>query len=159
MCAINKNIPRYSDARKILLVGDPGKAFLNADAVTETTSEICTNMQQAIDIAASKNFAVIAIVISGITAKLSSNLKALRDNSDAKIVLLAQMYEEPIAIHLVSSIYNGSSLADDYFICPVGLDSFYKSVMTTTHPAVLGATYGGLRPLLQPLLTLLLKQE
>jgi two-component system cell cycle response regulator len=134
MCAVNKNIPRYSDARKILLVGDPGKAFLNAGAATEIPSEICADMQQAIDIAASKNFAVIAIVMSGTSAKLSSNLKALRENCDAKIVLLAQMYEEPIAIHLVNSIYNGSSLADDYFICPVGVDSFYESVMTTTRP-------------------------
>ena len=149
MCAVNKNIPRYSDARKILLVGDPGKAFLNAGAATETPSEICADLQQAIDITARKNelghpvdFAVIAIVISGITSKLSSNLKALRDNSNAKIVLLAQMYEEPIAIHLVNSIYNGSSLADDYLICPVGVDNFYESVMTTTRP---GSPEGSLR--------------
>ncbi len=130
MSAVNKHISRYGDARKILLVGDIGRAFLDVNAATEARSEICADMPEAIDIAARKNFAAIAIVMSGISAKLSSNLKALRDNCDAKIVLLAQMYEEPIAIHLVSSTYNGSGLADDYLICPVRPDNFYESVTT-----------------------------
>jgi diguanylate cyclase (GGDEF)-like protein len=133
MSAVNKHISRYSNARKILLVGDLGRAFLDVNAATDTRSEICADMPQAIDIAARKNFAAIAIVMSGISARLSSDLKALRDNSDAKIILLAQMYEEPIAIHLVNSTYNGSSLADDYLICPVKPDSFYESVTTADH--------------------------
>jgi diguanylate cyclase (GGDEF)-like protein len=152
MCAVNKHIPRYPDALhspgdssrrtphggKILLIGDIGRAFLDANAATETHSEICADIQQALEIVARKNFAAIAVVMSGISAKLSSDLKALRDNSDAKIVLLAQMYEEPIAIHLVNSVYNGLSLgdtlrrnlADDYLICPVKPDTFYESITT-----------------------------
>ncbi|HUT44916.1 MAG TPA: GGDEF domain-containing protein [Sedimentisphaerales bacterium] len=130
MSAVNKHISRYGDARKILLIGDVGKAFLDVNAATETRTEICADMPQALDIAARKNFAAIAIVMSGISARLSSDLKALRDNCDAKIILLAQMYEEPIAIHLVDSTYNGSSLADDYLICPVSADRFYESIMT-----------------------------
>jgi len=130
MSAVNKHISRYSDARKILLVGDLGRAFLDVNAAAKTRSEICADMPQALDIAARKNFAAIAIVMSGISARLSSDLKELRDNSDAKIILLAQMYEEPIAIHLVNSAYNGSSLADDYYICPVGADKFYESITT-----------------------------
>ena len=131
MRAINKNLSRYGNAQKILLVGDLSKAFLDINAATKTRSETCTDMPEAIDIAARKNFAVIAVVMSGISAKLSSNLKALRDNCDAKIILLAQMYEEPIAIHLVNSVHNGSSLADDYFICPVGADRFYEFITTS----------------------------
>jgi len=130
MSAANKHISRYGEARKILLIGDVGKAFLDVNAATNTRSEICADMPEAIDIAARENFAAIAIVMSGITARLSSDLKVLRDNCDAKIILLAQMYEEPIAIHLVDSTYNGSSLADDYLICPVGADRFYESIMT-----------------------------
>ncbi len=138
MSAVKKHISRYPDARKILLIGDLSRAFLDINAAAEIPSEICADMQQAIDIAAKKNFAAIAIVMSGISAKLSSDLKALRDNCDAKIILLAQMYEEPIAIHLVNSIYNGlslgdtlqRSLADDYLICPVKPDSFYESITT-----------------------------
>jgi two-component system cell cycle response regulator len=131
MSAVNKNISRHGDARKILLVGDPGRAFLDANAGTEICGEICADVPEAIDIAAKKNFAAVAIVISGLSAKLGSNLKALRGNCKAKIILLAQMYEEPIAIHLVHLIYNGTSLADDYFICPIGADSFYESITTT----------------------------
>ena len=134
MCAVNKNFPRYSDAQKILLVGDPGRAFLDVSAARKTGSETCADMRQALDAAADEDFAIIAIVMSGISVKLSSNLKALRDNSDAKIILLAQMYEEPIAIHLINSVYNGSSLADDYFICPIGVDSFYESITTSGRP-------------------------
>jgi PleD family two-component response regulator len=148
MSAVNKHISRYPDARKILLIGDIGRAFLDANAATEARSEICADMQQALEIVARKNFAAIAIVMSGISAKLSSDLKALRDNSDAKIILLAQMYEEPIAIHLVNSAYNGSSLADDYLICPVKPETFYESITTaekpskarTAHPAVVDTT-------------------
>jgi diguanylate cyclase (GGDEF)-like protein len=134
MSAVNKNISHYPNARKILLVGDVEKAFLDADAAVDTRSETCADMQQAIDIAARKNFAAIAIVMSGISARLSSDLKALRDNYDAKIILLAQMYEEPIAIHLVNSIYNSSNLADDYLICPVKPDTFYESITTAEKP-------------------------
>jgi PleD family two-component response regulator len=137
MSAVNKHISHYPDALhrtpyggKILLIGDIGRAFLDANAAMEARSEICADMQEAIDIAARKNFAAIAVIMSGISARLSSDLKALRDNSDAKIILLAQMYEEPIAIHLVNSAYNGSSLADDYLICPVKTDSFYESITT-----------------------------
>jgi diguanylate cyclase (GGDEF)-like protein len=141
MRAINKNISHYGNAQKILLVGDLGKAFLDIDVTIEERIETCTDMTKAIDIVARKNFAVIAVVMSGISAKLSSNLKALRDNCDAKIILLAQMYEEPIAIHLVNSVYNGlslgdtlrRSLADDYFICPVGADRFYEAILDTRY--------------------------
>jgi two-component system cell cycle response regulator len=141
MSAVNKHISRYPDARKILLIGDLSKAFLDVNAAAETHCEVCADMQQALGIAAEKKFAVIAIVMSGISAKLSSDLKALRDNGDAKIILLAQMYEEPIAIHLVNSIYNGSSLADDYLICPVKPDTFYESIITTEKPSKAGIAH------------------
>jgi len=129
MSAANKHISRYGNARKILLIGDVSRAFLDVKAATNTHSEVCADMPEAIDIAARENFAAIAVVMSGISTRLSSDLKDLRDNSDAKIILLAQMYEEPIAIHLVDSAYNGSSLADDYFICPIGKDKLYESII------------------------------
>jgi len=128
MSAVNKYISRYGEARKILLIGDVSRAFLDVNAAADNRSEICADMSEAIDITARKNFAAIAIVMSGISTRLSCDLKALRDNSNAKIILLAQMYEEPIAIHLVNSAYNGSTLADDYFICPIKPDILYESV-------------------------------
>ncbi|TKJ35739.1 MAG: hypothetical protein CEE38_14125 [Planctomycetes bacterium B3_Pla] len=131
MSAADNQVSHDRDTGKILLVGDVGKAFLDTDAVADKRCEVCTNAAQAVDAAAKHNFAVITVVISGFPAKLSSVLKALRDASDAKIVLLAQMYEEPIAIRLVGSTHNGTRLANDYLICPVRRDEFYESVTAT----------------------------
>jgi diguanylate cyclase (GGDEF)-like protein len=68
--------------------------------------------------------------MTGTSEKLSSALRALRESSDARIILLAQMYEEPIAIRLVGSACNGTTAADDYLICPVRTDRFYESIMS-----------------------------
>ena len=115
---------------RILLVGDVGKAFLDAGAVTDRRCQVCTNIPDAIDAVVKNKFAGIGIVMFGMSAKLSSALKVLRDNCDAKIILLAQMYEEPIAIRLVGTAYNGTSIADDYLICPVQPDRFYEFIIT-----------------------------
>ena len=116
-----------TDARKILLIGDINRAFSDADAPAVLLRkakqqglpcEIQTNMPDAIEMAARSNFAAIAVVMSGMLGKLSSALKRLREtNRDAKIVLLAQMYEEPLAMQLVGSASNGPG--DDYLICPI----------------------------------------
>jgi diguanylate cyclase (GGDEF)-like protein len=108
------------DSREILLTGDIERAFLDADSVRELPCKILPNMLDAVDTAARGRFMVIAVVMSGSLARLRSALKALRDvNSEAKIVLLAQMYEEPAAMELVGSTLNGGGLADDYLICPM----------------------------------------
>ena len=125
------NIPISAgvDTRRILLIGDINGAFLDADAIRRSACEIQTNMPDAIETAAKNSFAAIAVVMSGVSAKLASALKSLREvNCDAKIILLAQVYEEPAAMHLVGSICNGATLADDYLICPVQTNRFYESI-------------------------------
>ena len=122
------------DTRKILLVGDAGKAFLDAETITERRCEICANISDAVRTATTNDFAAIAVVMFGFPAKLRSALKALRNSCDARIVLLAQMYEEPIAIQLLGPSHNGTTLADDYLICPVRPDSLYESVMADRGP-------------------------
>ena len=117
--------------QNILLAGDISKAFLNVDAFENIHCEIRTHLSDAIDAITGKNFDVIAIVMSGISNKLSPALKTLRDKSRAKIVLLAQMYEEPIAIRFTNSIYNNTSLVDDYLICPVQTEKFYELITDT----------------------------
>ena len=123
---------------KILLVGDISKAFLDASPIINQQCEVRTNMLDAIDAAAKNNFTAIGIVMAGQaegldrikpaiggSAKLSSALLALREaNPNAKIILLAQMYEEPIARQFVSPACNGISAADDYLICPIQLNTF-----------------------------------
>jgi diguanylate cyclase (GGDEF)-like protein len=127
-----------ADSRKILLIGDINGVFSDADASTTllrfakqwgSACEMQANMSDAIKTAAKNKFTAIAVVMSGVSIRLSSALKALRDaNSNAKIILLAQAYEEPVAMQLVNSAFNGAALADDYLICPVQTDRFYESV-------------------------------
>ena len=117
------------DNCRILLVGDISRAFLDRGAVTRKRFEVCADILDAIEAVTKKKFAVIAVVMFGLSAKLGSSLKALRDNCDARIILLAQMYEEPIAIRFVGSVSNGTRMADDYLICPIQPDSFDKSLV------------------------------
>ena len=113
-----RDLSSDTNSRRILLIGDINRAFLDADAVHRLPCEIQTNMPDAIEMAARSNFAAIAVVMSGMLGKLSSALKRLREaNRDAKIILLAQMYEEPLAMQLVGSASNGPG--DDYLICPI----------------------------------------
>ena len=109
---------------EIMLAGDIGRAFLDVDAVRKMPCRIHRDIFDGIDEAAEKNFSVIGVVMAGAPAKLCSVLNYLREVSGgAKIILLAQMYEEPIAIKLVGGGSNGEGLADDYLICPVDFSS------------------------------------
>ena len=131
-----------ADAWKILLVGDIGKAFLDSDAVKTLPCEVHASVLDAIDAAAKNNFVAIAVVMSGLSSKLSLALKALRENNcDAKIILLAQMYEEPVAMQLVGSASNGASVADDYLICPIRANRFYESIVPSRVHRVAGTTW------------------
>jgi len=127
----NQPISSDGTAGKILLVGDISKAFLDASPIINQQCEVRTNMLDAIDAAVKNNFTAIGVVMAGMPAKLSSLLSALREtNSSAKIILLAQMYEEPIARQFVSPACNGTRVADDYLICPIQLNRFYASIMS-----------------------------
>ncbi|UCE99383.1 MAG: GGDEF domain-containing protein [Planctomycetota bacterium] len=118
-----------SGNRRILLIGDINRAFSDAEVVHRLPCEIQANMLDAIDIVARENFVVIGVVMSGSLGSLSSALKALRQvNSDARIILLARMHEEPLAIQLVGSASNGATLADDYLICPIRANRFYEFI-------------------------------
>jgi len=113
-----------TDTFRILLVGDVNQVFLDADAVARNHYEVCSTMPDAIDAAAKNSFSAVGVVITGSAGKLGSALKSLRENCDARIILLAQMYEEPIAVQLVGTTFNGTSLADDYLICPIEANGF-----------------------------------
>jgi diguanylate cyclase (GGDEF)-like protein len=115
--------------RKILLVGDIDKAFLDPDNVKQRGWEVRDDITGGINAAAKNDFAVIGVVICGISGRLSSALKSLNEvRADAKIVLLAEMYEEPIVRQLVDSIVDDMNLADDYLICPIQAKMFYDFV-------------------------------
>jgi len=127
----DKQITYGSTPGKILLVGDVKRAFLNVNALNGSRYDVCADVDDAVNAAAKKSFAAIAVVLSGISTKLNATLKSLRDRSGTKIILMAQMYEEPTAIRIINSATNGAKLAEDYLICPIEPDAFYESV---THP-------------------------
>jgi len=129
MTNLDKILSSDRGNRRVLLVGDVSSIFLDAGSVTDSY-EVCGNISDAIDTASKNIFAAIGVVIYG-TSKLESALKGLRENCNARIILLAQMYEEPIAIRLAGSTFNGSSLADDYLICPIESNTLYESIISS----------------------------
>jgi PleD family two-component response regulator len=117
---------------KILLIGDISKVFVDVNEVT-SLCEVSSNIHDGVDAAAKNNFTGIVVTISGTSGKLSSSLKALREaNRDAKIILLAQMVEEPMAMELVGRGFDGRRLADDYLICPIQF-SYLESYIFAPH--------------------------
>lgn len=135
-----------NETHKILLVGDISKAFLDKALIAnpKTGCDICETIPQAIEAIKNNTYSIIAVVISGLQTKLNPAIKTLRDNSSSKIVLLAQMYEEPIAIRFMSSSYlprqdvstagNAKPLIDDYMICPIQADDFSEFITTGKSP-------------------------
>ena len=137
----NDNVISFdSDTKGILLIGDISKAFLDVHAVRQFPCEVYSNVADAIEAAGNNSFSAIAVVMSGLSAKLSTALKSLREaNSEAKIILLAQMYEEPVAIQLVRSSSSPANVVDDYLICPMQANRFYESIVPTKDQGAVNA--------------------
>jgi len=128
MSTADKQVSDDPGAPEILLVGELRRAFLDSHDAAEPRCRVLSNLPDAIDAVGKDRFTTIAIVMHGISANLGAALKAMRDRSETRIILLAQMYEEPMAIQLVGSTYNGSPLADNYLICPVHPADICESV-------------------------------
>lgn len=128
MGAIDKAISSGQEGQKILLTGDISRAFLDADDIAGGRCEVHPNILDAIDAASKSGYAAIGVVMAGASGKLRSALKALRDNCGARIILLAQMSEEPKALELIGASYNGASVADDYLICPIRFSALVSRV-------------------------------
>ena len=123
-----------SSDKKVLLIGDISKAFYNPSSVERNLSVNCEmvtmpSLGDAIGAAVLEDCTAIAVIMSGNILKLNSGIKAIRNTCDSRIILLAQMYEEPIAIRMACSSYNGMSLVDDYMICPVRADEFVEFLL------------------------------
>ena len=107
-------------SRKVLLIGTCTRVFTSQSDADKADFEYCENMLDAISLAANTKFKTVAIVLGDFDANLNSALKTLRRlMPEAKIILLAQMHEEPRALELIRSPANMSNIADDYYICPV----------------------------------------
>lgn len=114
--------------KEVLVIGNTANAFTSNVREGELFDH-CENGLEAIALTAQKHFATIYIVLSGIKAPLGSVVSSLRRTSpDAKIILLAQMHEEPTAAELIRSPQNA---ADDYYICPAGNNVLLQQAVET----------------------------
>jgi len=110
--------PLQGTPGKVLLIGDISKVFLDADAVGRYPCEVRENPLDAIDAAVRGSFGMIGVVMNGASGRLPAILRALRKGTSARIVLLAQMYDEPIARRLTRGDAGEERLADAYVVCP-----------------------------------------
>ena len=125
------SISSGSKTGKVLLIGDVSMAFLDVGSIGERGWEVCRNAADGIEAASKNSFSAIVVVMAGLSSKLNFALKSLREiNSRAKIILLSQMLEEPIAMQLVESASSRAAAADDYLICPLGTERFYEYIVS-----------------------------
>lgn len=115
------NVPLPQEMGRVLLIGDVGKALLDARTLDRRLCEVRESVLDGIDTAARNAFDTIGVVMAGVSSQLGAVLKALRTSSSARIVLLARMYEEPIARRLTTPIPGEEQLADEYCLCPTRL--------------------------------------
>ncbi len=111
-CAQNSS----SKYKKILIVGQAKDVFIEPD-INIAGVVNCADMQQAIEAAEKQDFDLIGVVIGSFGIRTLGKVNRLRQiRPNAKIVLLSQMYEEPIAMEFIRA---NQDSADDYEICPV----------------------------------------
>ena len=104
----------------VLLVGAGSAEFLNAERSFGSRLRKCARLDEVGPIVLEEKFATIYVLMSSVRGVGEEELLSLRlGGSMAKVVLLAQMYEEPEAIRMVRTINNPEGIADDYLICPV----------------------------------------
>lgn len=129
MAEANRSASTAESNQRILLIGDVSKAFLDPASVIKQRCDVCSDMLDGINAAANNHFAVVGVVMAGMSARLSLALRSLRQaDPDAIIILLARMYEEPIARALVDPSLQGTNVADDYLICPLRANKLYELV-------------------------------
>ncbi len=119
---------------RILLVGDAGKAFLDIDQADRHACDVRTSALDAIETATRNDYTTVAIVMDGLVAQLRAVLQGVRRGTTARVILLAQMYEEPIARCLARESGGEARLADGYWVCPTTLASFCRGIRAGTGP-------------------------
>ncbi|MHC5073948.1 MAG: GGDEF domain-containing protein, partial [Planctomycetota bacterium] len=128
----------------MLLIGDIDKAFLDADLINESACCVHKNVLDGLENSAKTSFRLIGLMMSASPSDLVYVLKSLRQSSpESKIILLAQMHEEPWAIQLIGTNSNGEKMADDYLIYPTYFSRLVNSLarsekvdMQKSHPLI-----------------------
>jgi diguanylate cyclase (GGDEF)-like protein len=109
---------------KILLIGQADKTAVSTSDCPGIRFHTSQNIPDAVVAASTNQFDIIAVTADDFDEDFISALKTLRKiNPNSKILLLAQMWQEPIVSELTRSSANGTKLADDYYILPVSFTS------------------------------------
>ena len=111
----------------MLIIGDAAAAFADGRQPGPGGCKSCENILDGITLATREDFDTILVVMSSFGRRLESALKTLRRVSrKARIILLAQMYDEPQAREMMRRPGAGGD-ADDYLICPANIDLLVDS--------------------------------
>ncbi len=118
----------------VLFIGDPVRVFMDPDALEAPAWIQCNHAIDGIQRAAQSSFSVIALELGAMPVRFGAVLKALREQSDARIVLLAQLYEEPLAQRFCDTDSQGTAAAHDYLICPARTKNVFPGSPLSSGP-------------------------
>ncbi|MEJ5260448.1 MAG: GGDEF domain-containing protein [Anaerohalosphaeraceae bacterium] len=121
--------------KKILFIGSSQKALIDPEHLNEMS--VCESVLGGIEQIQSMSFDTIAVLLSDIPGHPEQALRALRKGSPhSRILLLAQMLEEPLARELTGRGTQMEAIADDYLICPVLAEELTRNPQTAPgiHP-------------------------
>ncbi|MBL7106930.1 MAG: GGDEF domain-containing protein [Phycisphaerae bacterium] len=121
--------------KSILVVGDIRKVFSDFQVTEEDHVTICEDMVEALNIVGNREFNLIAVVMPEKSAKFFGALKTLANiASDVRLILLAQMWQEPLARKLCGSNLGEAAYADEYLICPIEWRKFIETLQYAKKP-------------------------
>lgn len=120
----------------ILLIGRPEGALVQGLGELNNGLQLVPDAMQAIRMASRTPYGTILVIMNRFQGRLTNALETLRGiNKNARIILLAQMYEEPLARQILTRQSESGPLADDYRICPVDLRIFRPEPGTAAQTA------------------------
>jgi PleD family two-component response regulator len=133
----------------VLIVGE-ARGAVSASVFRLPGLVVCREESEALDLAASRPFSVIAVVMSSFgpaAGRVIRDIRGAAASSDSpqggspRLVILARMHEEPEAIALVKACRNGTgSSVADYIICPAEPAELLACVSTEAPSAALPAS-------------------
>ena len=125
-----KKLNNNNANEKTLLIAEPAAAVFGYINLEKLSCKVCGNIIEAMNILTKENFDRIIIQLEKTDNKTYSAIEALKQiRPSVRIILLARIYQEPVAIELTARNGKGTPLADDYYICPISADFFEADIL------------------------------
>ncbi|MEN6309463.1 MAG: diguanylate cyclase [Anaerohalosphaeraceae bacterium] len=124
-----------TNLRKMLVVTQQQSPFEEFSTEFGLELTFCNNILDGIAFASQVSYDLILIQMSQVLGRIDHALESLRHSgSDAKIILLCSLTQEPLARQLVRERTNNIPLADDYIIYPLGFQEQFKKLLCSAKP-------------------------